>query len=85
MACWSLHLEYGVVRQLLERPLMRVAVRGVQARLLAGPRGTGRHGCWDWASCRPSGGPCHDPSAGILHALHWLTANLSDAVPRCWS
>ncbi|MDW5596291.1 AAA family ATPase [Conexibacter stalactiti] len=75
----ELHLEYGVVRQLLERPVMR-ADAAEQARLLAGPAAPAA-AVLGLGELPPDAGPGHDPSAGILHGLHWLTANLSDAGP----
>jgi DNA-binding NarL/FixJ family response regulator len=73
------HLEYGVVRQLLERPLLRTDA-ATQARLLAGPAAPAA-AVLGLAAPPPDAGPGHDPSAGILHGLHWLTANLADVAP----
>ena len=73
------HLEYGVVRQLLERPLVKAGARR-RAELLAGPAAPAA-AVLGLGEPPADGGPGHDPSAGILHGLHWLTANLADAAP----
>lgn len=73
------HLEHGVVRQLLERPVLR-ADAAQRAALLAGPAaqaaaviGAGELPADDGAGL--AGGP--DPT----HALYWLVANLAEAGP----
>lgn len=73
------HLEHGVVRQLLERPVVRADAER-RATLLAGPAaqaaavlGAGELPADDGAGL--TGGP--DPT----HALYWLVANLAEAGP----
>ncbi|ADB53626.1 ATP-binding protein [Conexibacter woesei] len=71
------HLEYGVVRQLLERPLVKAGAAR-RAELFAGPAAPAA-AVLGLGELPVDAGPGHDPSAGILHGLHWLIANLADA------
>jgi DNA-binding NarL/FixJ family response regulator len=72
-------IEFGVVRQLLEKPLISVDQETREA-LLAGP-------------ARPAGsvlglgeipddmGPGSDPVDNIFHGIYWLMANLAEETP----
>ncbi len=72
-------LEYGVARQLIERPVLQADPER-RAQLLAGPAaasvaalGLGE------LPAEPALGT--DPSPQIQHALHWLVANLAEEAP----
>ncbi|WP_320670915.1 AAA family ATPase [Patulibacter defluvii] len=72
-------LEYGVVRQLVERPVL-TATPERQAALLAGPAAPAA-AVLGLAPPPTDAGPGHDPSGDIVHALQWLVANLADDGP----
>ncbi|MFN8113250.1 MAG: AAA family ATPase [Solirubrobacterales bacterium] len=72
-------LEYGVVRQLVERHVMRAEPER-RAELLAGPAAPAAT-VLGLAEPRGDGGPGYDPSVDILNGLHWLTANIAERAP----
>jgi DNA-binding CsgD family transcriptional regulator len=68
--------SFGVVRQLLERPLL-AADEEERGRLLAG---AARLGAPALGIAEPAG-PEADGDFGVLHGLYWLVANLSSERP----
>ena len=72
-------LAYGVVRQLVERPVLRADPER-RAQLLAGPA-AGAVAALGIGDLPRERAPTTDPSAEIQHALHWLVANLADEGP----
>ncbi len=73
-------LEFGIARQLVERPLLQ-ADDERRARLLAGPA-AGAAAALGLAESPPSSTtPGHDPLPDILHGLYWVVANLSEEAP----
>jgi DNA-binding CsgD family transcriptional regulator len=70
-------LEHGVVRQLVERPVL-TATPERRAALLDGPAAPA-------AALLGAGpadtGPIHDPTLDLLHGLAWLVAHLADDGP----
>jgi len=72
-------LEYGVVRQLIEKPVLS-APPEVREMLLAGPAAPAA-AVLGLGELPVDTGPGYDPSPDILHALHWVTANLAEAGP----
>lgn len=72
-------IEYGLVRQLVERTVLRAEPER-RARLLAGSA-TPAAAVIGLAEPPAEKGPGFDPSPEILHALHWLTANLAEDSP----
>jgi len=72
-------VEFGIVRQLVERELVR-ADPEQRERLLAGPAAPAASALGMGEPPR-DGGPAHDPSPDILHGLHWVVANLAEERP----
>lgn len=72
-------LEYGLVRQFVERPVLQAPPER-RAALLAGPAAPAA-AVLGLAPLPSDGGPGHDPAADILHALQWVVANLADDGP----
>lgn len=72
-------LEYGVVRQLLERPL-RLAPEPQRTALLAGPAAAAA-GVLGLGPVAPDLGPGRDPAPDIWHGLAWLVTNLAANEP----
>lgn len=72
-------LEYGVARQLVERPVLRAEPER-RAQLLAGPAAASMAalGVGELPADPGLGG---DPSPQIQHALHWLVANMAKDAP----
>lgn len=72
-------LEYGVARQLVERPVLRARPER-RAQLLAGPAlgSMAALGVGELPADSALGG---DPSPQIQHALHWLVANMAEEEP----
>ncbi|HYG95826.1 MAG TPA: AAA family ATPase [Solirubrobacterales bacterium] len=72
-------LEYGVVRQLVEKPVLRASPER-QAELLAGPAAAAT-AALGFGELPADPGPGGDPSPQIQHALHWLIANMAEEGP----
>lgn len=72
-------LPYGVVRQLVERPVL-LAEPERRAQLLAGPA-AGAAAALGVGEPPEERSPVADPSPEIQHALHWLVANLAEEGP----
>lgn len=72
-------VEFGIVRQLVERELVR-ADPSQREQLLSGPAAPAASALGMGQPPRDSG-PGHDPSPDILHALHWVVANLAEERP----
>ena len=72
-------LEYGIVRQLIERPVLRASEER-RAALLSGPA-AGAAPVLGLGGPTPEPGPGRDPMLDILHALHWVVANLAEERP----
>lgn len=72
-------VEFGVVRQLVEREVVR-AESAQRERLLSGPASPAAAALGMGEGLRDSG-PGHDPSPDILHGLHWVVANLAEERP----
>jgi DNA-binding CsgD family transcriptional regulator len=72
-------LEYGVIRQLVEKPVLR-ADPARRAQLLAGPA-AGAVAALGLGELPADPGPGGDPSPQIQHALHWLIANMAEDGP----
>ena len=70
-------IEWGVVRQLVERPVL-AAEEGRRAELLAGPAAPAA-AVLGLADLPHDDGS--DRSADLLHALHWLVVNLAEEGP----
>ena len=72
-------LEYGVARQLVEKPVVQASAER-RAELLAGPAAASG-AALGLAELPADQGPGGDPSAEIQHGLHWLVANLAEEAP----
>jgi DNA-binding CsgD family transcriptional regulator len=72
-------LEYGVARQLVEKPVVQ-ASEARRAQLLAGPAASSG-AALGLGELPVDRGPGGDPSAEIQHGLHWLVANLAEEAP----
>ena len=72
-------LEYGIVRQLIERPLLTADERR-RADLLRGPA-AGAAGVLGLGEPPQDAGPVQNPMLDILHSLHWVVANLAEEGP----
>lgn len=72
-------LEYGVVRQLVEKPVLRASPER-RAALLAGPAAAAA-AALGLGELPADPGPGGDPSPQIQHALHWLIANMAEEGP----
>ena len=76
-------IEFGVVRQMLEKALVGASDAEREA-LFAGPAAPAA-AVLGFADLPADAGPGRDTSENILHGLYWLMANLSEAGPdpRC--
>ncbi len=72
-------IEYGVVRQMLEKALMG-ATDAEREDLLSGPAAPAA-AVLGFADPPADAGPGRDPSENILHGLYWLMANLAESGP----
>jgi DNA-binding CsgD family transcriptional regulator/Tfp pilus assembly protein PilF len=72
-------LEYGVTRQLVEKPVVRAGAAR-RAQLLAGPAAAAATAL-GMGELPADHGPGGDPSPEIRHGLHWLFANLAEEAP----
>lgn len=72
-------IEYGVVRQMLEKALVG-AGEAERADLLSGPAAPAA-AVLGFAELPVDAGPGRDPSENILHGLYWLMANLAESGP----
>ena len=72
-------LDFAVVRQLLDRELAAAEPQRLEA-LMRGPAAPAA-AVLGLPVPAPGAGPGHDPSADILHALHWVAVNLSEDAP----
>ena len=72
-------LEFGIVRQLIERPVLR-ADDARRAQLLSGPA-AGAAPILGLGGRTGDPTPGHDAMLDILHALHWVVANLAEERP----
>ncbi len=72
-------IEYGVVRQMLEKALVG-ADEAQREALLAGPAASAA-AVLGFADPPADAGPGRDPSENILHGLYWLMANLAESGP----
>jgi DNA-binding NarL/FixJ family response regulator len=72
-------MQYGVTRQLVEKPVLRAEPER-RARLLSGPAAaaTAALGIGELPADPGIGG---DPSPEIQHALHWLVDNMAEESP----
>ena len=72
-------IEYGVVRQMLEKALVG-ATDAEREALLAGPAAPAA-AVLGFADLPADAGPGRDQSENILHGLYWLMANLAESGP----
>lgn len=72
-------IEFGVVRQLVEREVLG-AGEGVRQRLLAGPAAPAA-AVLGLAEMPPDPGPGRTGNGNLQHGLYWLTLNLSEIAP----
>lgn len=72
-------LEYGVARQLVEKPVVQASAER-RAQLLAGPAASSG-AALGLGELPADQGPGGDPSLEIQHGLHWLVANLAEEAP----
>lgn len=68
-------VAYGVVRRLIERPLL-AAVPEKRDQLLAGPAAAAAR-LFALTDAAADAGPLHDPTPELLHGLGWLFGNLA--------
>ena len=73
-------LEYGIVRQLVERAVVGAAEEK-REELLAGPAAPAAIAL-GLSEPAPDAGPGGDAAANIQHGLHWLVNNLAAEQPR---
>jgi DNA-binding CsgD family transcriptional regulator len=72
-------LEFGIVRQLVERRILRADEKR-RAELLGGPAAAAGP-LFGLDGPAPAAEPGQDPLTDILHALYWVVANLAEESP----